>query len=128
MNWNKANSWLKFIYLTHQVSIISFSIFRFSYSIIAPYKFFSRFTLLLFVFVLSIVILIFSSNLIFVMLGWDGLGARSYLLVVYYGRTKSYNAGILTVIRNRLGDVALLFRMGLSFREVVEIWCSIRIL
>ena len=51
------------------------------------------------------------------MLGWDGLGVRSYLLVVYYGRTKSYNAGILTVIRNRLGDVALLFRMGLILQR-----------
>ena len=95
------------------VSLISFAVFRFSYSYIAPYKFFSRFTILLFIFVLSIIILIFASNLIFIMLGWDGLGVRSYLLVIYYGSTKSYNAGIITVMRNRLGDVALIFRIGL---------------
>ena len=95
------------------VSLISFAVFRFSYSYMSPYKFFSRFIILLFIFVLSMIILIFASNLIFVILGWDGLGVRSYLLVIYYGSTKSYNAGIITVIRNRLGDVALIFRIGL---------------
>lgn len=104
------------IFLT-AVSLISFSVFRFSYSYISSYKFFSRFTLLLFIFVLSIVILIFSANLIFVILGWDGLGVSSYLLVVYYGRTKSYNAGILTVMSNRLGDAALLFRIALILQS-----------
>ena len=47
------------------------------------------------------------------MLGWDGLGVSSYLLVIYYGRRKSYNAGMLTVMRNRIGDIALIFSMGL---------------
>jgi len=95
------------------VLLISFSVFRFSYSYISTYKFFSRFTILLFIFVLSMIILIFASNIIFIMLGWDGLGVSSYLLVIYYGRRKSYNAGMLTVMRNRIGDIALIFSMGL---------------
>jgi len=37
----------------------------------------------------------------------------SYLLVIYYGSTKSYNAGMLTVITNRFGDVLLLIRIGI---------------
>jgi len=32
----------------------------------------------------------------------------SYLLVIYYQNMKSYGAGILTVLSNRIGDVALL--------------------
>jgi NADH:ubiquinone oxidoreductase subunit 5 (subunit L)/multisubunit Na+/H+ antiporter MnhA subunit len=95
------------------VILISFAVFRFRYSYISANKFFSRFNILLFVFVFSIFLLILSSNLIFTIVGWDGLGIRSYLLVIYYGRRKSYNAGILTVLRNRLGDVAILFSLGL---------------
>ena len=101
------------IVFLNTVVLISFAVFRFRYSYMAANKFFSRFKVLLFVFVFSMLLLIASSNLIFTIVGWDGLGIRSYLLVIYYGRRKSYNAGILTVLRNRIGDVAILFRIGL---------------
>jgi len=94
------------------VLIISFAVFRFRYRYIVHYKFYNRFHILLFLFVCSILILIVSSNLLFTMIGWDGLGVSSYLLVIYYGRRKSYNAGILTVLSNRLGDALLLLRIG----------------
>merc|ERR1739838_1274669 len=86
------------------VSLISLAVFTFSFRYISPQKFFGRFHMLL-----------ISSNLIFTLVGWDGLGVSSYLLVIYYGSTKSYNAGILTVMTNRLGDVLLLIRMGMLF-------------
>ena len=99
------------------VLLISYSVFSFSYSYIISQKFFSRFHILLTVFVLSILFLIFSSNLMFIILGWDGLGLSSYLLVIYYGRTKSYNTGILTVIRNRFGDFLLISCMRLLYSK-----------
>nr|YP_009995266.1 NADH dehydrogenase subunit 5 [Ochthebius remotus]QNP09656.1 NADH dehydrogenase subunit 5 [Ochthebius remotus] len=72
----------------------------------------NRFIMLVFMFVLSMMLLIISPNLISILLGWDGLGLVSYCLVIYYQNTKSYNAGMLTALTNRLGDVALLISIG----------------
>nr|URX53053.1 NADH dehydrogenase subunit 5 [Glyptotermes sp. 10 AB-2022a] len=68
----------------------------------------SRFILLVLMFVLSMMFLIISPNMISILLGWDGLGLVSYCLVIYYQNVSSYNAGMLTVLSNRVGDVALL--------------------
>jgi len=53
--------------------------------------------------------LIVSTNVISILLGLDGLGLVSYLLVIYYQNVSSYGARtMLTVLSNRIGDVALL--------------------
>ena len=67
-------------------------------------KYYVRFYFLLLRFVISIVLLILRPNLVRILLGWDGLGVTSYLLVIYYSNQKSYNAGLITVLRNRVGD------------------------
>nr|WHM51843.1 NADH dehydrogenase subunit 5 [Cahuallitermes intermedius] len=67
-----------------------------------------RFISLVLMFVVSMMFLIISPNIISILLGWDGLGLVSYLLVIYYQNVKSYGAGMLTVLSNRIGDVALL--------------------
>jgi len=59
------------------------------------------------------VIIVLSPNIIGILLGWDGLGLVSYALVIYYQNEKSANAGILTILSNRIGDVAILLRIGL---------------
>ena len=76
--------------------------------------------MLVFFFILSIFLLILRPNLIRLLLGWDGLGVTSYLLVVFYQRNKSYNAGILTAITNRLGDAGLL--ISISFFLYLGNW------
>lgn len=68
----------------------------------------NRFIILVLLFVFSIILLIISPNIIRIILGWDGLGLVSYCLVIYYQNVKSYNAGILTVLSNRIGDIILL--------------------
>lgn len=68
----------------------------------------NRFIVLVCMFVLSIIFLIVSPNLIRILLGWDGLGLVSYCLVVYYQNIKSSRAGMLTALSNRVGDVAIL--------------------
>nr|AFQ62393.1 NADH dehydrogenase subunit 5 [Kateretes pedicularius] len=71
-----------------------------------------RFILLVVLFVFSMMMLIISPNLISILLGWDGLGLVSYCLVIYYQNVKSYNAGMLTALTNRIGDVALLMAIA----------------
>nr|YP_010158863.1 NADH dehydrogenase subunit 5 [Opatrum sabulosum]QRG31142.1 NADH dehydrogenase subunit 5 [Opatrum sabulosum] len=72
----------------------------------------NRFIMLVVMFVLSMMLLIISPNLISILLGWDGLGLVSYCLVIYYQNVKSYNAGMLTALSNRVGDVALLMAIA----------------
>ena len=74
-----------------------------------------RFIILVFLFVLSIVFLILSPNIIRILLGWDGLGLVSYCLVIYYQNIKSANAGMLTVLSNRVGDIAILLCVSWIF-------------
>nr|AQP26652.1 NADH dehydrogenase subunit 5 [Subulitermes group sp. A TB-2017] len=71
-----------------------------------------RFILLVLMFVVSMMFLIISPNIISILLGWDGLGLVSYLLVIYYQNVSSYGAGMLTVLSNRIGDVALLMAIA----------------
>lgn len=75
--------------------------------------FFRRFIILIFLFVLSIVLLILVPNLLFLMLGWDGLGLVSFLLVCYYQNSKSLRAAIVTALTNRVGDVLILSCIGI---------------
>lgn len=70
--------------------------------------FLNRFLLIVLLFVASIGFLIIRPNLIRILLGWDGLGLVSYCLVIYYQRQKSYGAGIITALSNRVGDVMIL--------------------
>nr|ARH53747.1 NADH dehydrogenase subunit 5 [Calomicrus pinicola] len=72
----------------------------------------NRFILLVVMFVFSMMMLIISPNLISILLGWDGLGLVSYCLVIYYQNVKSFNAGMLTALTNRIGDVALLMAIA----------------
>nr|AND96309.1 NADH deshydrogenase subunit 5 [Coprophanaeus sp. BMNH679884] len=75
----------------------------------------NRFIMLVSMFVLSMMLLIISPNLISILLGWDGLGLVSYCLVIYYQNIKSYNAGMITALSNRIGDVALLLAIAWMF-------------
>nr|UHJ18732.1 NADH dehydrogenase subunit 5 [Pericoma sp. ZHK-2021] len=72
----------------------------------------NRFIILILLFVFSMALMIISPNLISILLGWDGLGLISYCLVIYFQNVKSYNAGMLTFLSNRVGDVALLMSIA----------------
>nr|AVE15669.1 NADH dehydrogenase subunit 5 [Haania sp. JZ-2017] len=72
----------------------------------------NRFIFLVLMFLFSMILLIISPNLISIFIGWDGLGLVSYCLVIYYQMVESYNAGMLTALSNRVGDVMLLMAIA----------------
>nr|UGK73328.1 NADH dehydrogenase subunit 5 [Signoretia aureola] len=71
-----------------------------------------RFLFIVILFVISMLLMVVSPNLISILLGWDGLGLVSYCLVIYYSSMKSYLAGMITCLTNRLGDIGLLISIA----------------
>lgn len=101
------------VFFASLVFLISGRVIIYSTSYISSEIFYGRFIRMVLLFVLSIALLIFRPNLISLLLGWDGLGVTSYMLVVFYQRSKSYNAGIITALTNRLGDVGILVALSI---------------
>ena len=95
------------------VRLIARAILTFSQSYMSQEKFYIRFHLLVLGFVGSIYLLILSPGLTSLLIGWDGLGVTSYLLVIYFRRDKSFNAGMLTALTNRVGDCLILIALSL---------------
>lgn len=79
--------------------------------------FYRRFIRLVLLFVISMVSLLFISDLVRLLLGWDGLGITSFCLVVYYQNNKSLGAGMVTALTNRIGDVFILVSISLLVCE-----------
>nr|VFU78821.1 NADH dehydrogenase subunit 5 [Proasellus ortizi] len=94
------------------VLAISSSVLLFSGSYMKEDFFLPRFISLVLLFVLSMSLLITSLNMISILLGWDGLGVVSYVLVVYYQNEKSNAAGMITALTNRAGDAAIMLIIG----------------
>nr|YP_010040152.1 NADH dehydrogenase subunit 5 [Ptychoptera qinggouensis]QOZ38539.1 NADH dehydrogenase subunit 5 [Ptychoptera qinggouensis] len=103
--------WMSMIFMSFVLLISSLVIF-YSKEYMAEDKTINRFIMLVLMFVFSMMLLIISPNLISILLGWDGLGLVSYCLVIYFQNTKSYGAGMLTALSNRIGDVALLLAIA----------------
>nr|YP_009019973.1 NADH dehydrogenase subunit 5 [Megaselia scalaris]AHJ91464.1 NADH dehydrogenase subunit 5 [Megaselia scalaris] len=103
--------WMSLIFMSFVLLISSLVIF-YSKEYMSEDENINRFILLVLMFVSSMMLLIISPNLISILLGWDGLGLVSYCLVIYFQNVKSYSAGMLTALSNRIGDVALLLAIA----------------
>nr|YP_010149156.1 NADH dehydrogenase subunit 5 [Ectropis grisescens]QQV70073.1 NADH dehydrogenase subunit 5 [Ectropis grisescens]UOR16952.1 NADH dehydrogenase subunit 5 [Ectropis grisescens] len=99
--------WMSLLFMMF-VCLISSVVIYYSKSYMSSELNLSRFIILVLLFIISMILLIISPNMISILLGWDGLGLVSYCLVIYYQNLKSYNAGMLTVLSNRIGDVMIL--------------------
>nr|AZQ21624.1 NADH dehydrogenase subunit 5 [Mythimna pallidicosta] len=99
--------WMSLLFMMF-VLLISSVVIYYSKSYMSSELNLTRFIILVLLFVFSMMLLIISPNIISILLGWDGLGNVSYCLVIYYQNLKSYNAGMLTALSNRIGDVFIL--------------------
>lgn len=81
-----------------------------------PYRY--RFHGLLICFVFSIILFIFIPNLFGLMLGWDGLGIFSFLLIIHYPARRSLSAGLFTALTNRLGDCFIILFIIFNILEL----------
>lgn len=106
--------WISLIFISF-VLIISSLVILYRFSYISEDSNNIRFLYLVLLFVLRILLIIVSPRLIRILLGWDGLGLVSYGLVIYFQNFKSYNAGMLTILINRIGDAALLMAVAWIF-------------
>nr|YP_009493378.1 NADH dehydrogenase subunit 5 [Lyonetia clerkella]AWK29933.1 NADH dehydrogenase subunit 5 [Lyonetia clerkella] len=103
--------WMSLLFMSF-VLFISSMVIYYSKSYMMSEKNLIRFIILVLMFVFSMMLLILSPNLISILLGWDGLGLVSYCLVIYYQNVKSFNAGMLTALSNRIGDVCILISIS----------------
>nr|YP_011031449.1 NADH dehydrogenase subunit 5 [Eocanthecona concinna]WRB04599.1 NADH dehydrogenase subunit 5 [Eocanthecona concinna] len=106
--------WMSLLFMG-SVLFISSMVILYSHSYMSLDLFKIRFLYIVLLFVLSMMFLIISPNLVSILLGWDGLGLVSYCLVIYYQNVKSYNAGMLTILSNRIGDVSILIGIAWLF-------------
>lgn len=90
------------------VLLISGCVFLFSHVYMSGDINANRFILLLAGFVLSILILLVSNSIPLLLVGWDGLGVTSFLLIIYYDRKTNNRSGIITFGINRFGDAVLI--------------------
>nr|YP_010352991.1 NADH dehydrogenase subunit 5 [Prionopetalum kraepelini]UOF70474.1 NADH dehydrogenase subunit 5 [Prionopetalum kraepelini] len=103
--------WMSLMFFS-AVLLISSSVIYYSHYYMEGEVYMTRFIMLVLLFVFSMVMVILSPSFISILLGWDGLGLVSYCLVIYYQNYKSFSAGMLTILSNRIGDVGLLIAIG----------------
>ena len=71
--------------------------------------------IILIIFVISIIILLIRNSFISLILAWEGLGFTSFLLVIFFNTSISWNGGIKTFLINRIGDSFLFLRIAFNF-------------
>ncbi|MEO8363115.1 MAG: NADH-quinone oxidoreductase subunit L [Ilumatobacteraceae bacterium] len=77
---------------------------------------YSKFFLYLNLFIFSMLMLVLGENLLVTFLGWEGVGACSYLLISFWHtRNSAAVAGKKAFIANRVGDFGVMIAMFLAF-------------
>nr|ASY97577.1 NADH dehydrogenase subunit 5 [Macrocheraia grandis]QFP99284.1 NADH dehydrogenase subunit 5 [Macrocheraia grandis grandis] len=108
--------WMSLLFMG-SVLFISSMVLIYSFSYMCNDLMSIRFMYLVILFIFSMMMMIISPNLVSILVGWDGLGLVSYCLVIYFNNIKSYNAGMLTILVNRIGDIGILLSIAFMFNN-----------
>jgi proton-translocating NADH-quinone oxidoreductase chain L len=98
------------------ITIVSFCVHFFSINYMAKDFQQEKFMGLLSLFTFFMIVLVTSDNLLQLLLGWEGVGICSYLLInFWYMRKNTNDSALKAVFYNRLGDLCLLLGIFLIF-------------
>ncbi len=83
---------------------------------------YSKFFLYLNLFAFSMLMLVLGDNMLITFLGWEGVGACSYLLISFWFTSESNaSAGKKAFVTNRVGDWGFMVAMFLTFTSIGSI-------
>ena len=93
--------------------VIFIFLIYFSYYYMENYNNLIYYWVLISLFASSMFILLIRNSFLTFIIGWDGLGVTSYLLVCYYSSWRRFNGGLVTVLSNKIGDIFLIWFFSL---------------
>jgi NADH-quinone oxidoreductase subunit L len=80
---------------------------------------FSKFFVYLNLFAFSMLMLVLGDNMLLTFLGWEGVGACSYLLISFwFGSEANASAGKKAFVTNRIGDFGFMVAIFLTFQAL----------
>lgn len=98
------------------VTVVAFLIHLYSAEYMADDKSYARFFAYMNLFLASMLILVLADNLLFLYLGWEGVGLCSYLLIgFWYEDRENAQAAVKAFLVTRIGDVGMAVGLFLLF-------------
>lgn len=119
--------WIRVIFVS-LLLLISARVLVFSLSYMQKALFQRRFFWLVLCFIFSMIFIIIFPMRIFMLIGWDGLGLFSFLLVRFYKARSRWSARMKTFLTNRVGDsfFILFFCLEITnkfwFKKRIDSW------
>ena len=102
--------------MTLMVTFVSFLITLYSASYMSHEEDYGRYFCYLNLFVFFMLVIVLADNLLFLFVGWEGVGFCSYALIgFWYQDLTNAEAGRKAFLLTRIGDVGLLIAIGLFF-------------